>query len=112
MCYNFKRANWDLLNHDLCHTDWGFLECCEVEHGWEFLSSRLFQLVDLHIPKVCVKSNIQPPWFDSDVFSLCRKKERLRQKFKITNDINDELKYIECRRDFKKLASQKMRDNL
>ena len=111
-CYNFKKANWDRLNFDLCHTDWSILECCEVEFGWDFIRSHLFHLVDKHIPTVHVKLKFQPPWFDADTYSFCRKKERLRQKFKNTNNLDDELKYMQARRDFKKLVSQKMRDNM
>ncbi len=32
VCYNFKTANWDKLNHDLCHTNWdAMLNCTEPE---------------------------------------------------------------------------------
>jgi endonuclease/exonuclease/phosphatase family metal-dependent hydrolase len=110
--YNFKRADWDSLNYDLRDTDWNLLDCCEPETGWAFVKQRLFELVDKHIPSIRIKSECQPPWFDSDTFDHCRKKERLRQKFKRTGDLNDELKFTQCRRDFKKLVSHKMRENL
>ena len=111
-CYNFKRADWDTLNHELCHTDWSVLESCEVEHAWQIIKIRLFELVDKYIPTVKIKSEFQPPWFDSDTFASCRQKERLRQKFKRTNNLSDEIKFIDARRNFKKLVSQKMRDNM
>jgi alkylated DNA repair dioxygenase AlkB/endonuclease/exonuclease/phosphatase family metal-dependent hydrolase len=111
-CYNFKRANWDALNHDLRNVDWSPLNCCEIETGWELIKSRLFELVDEHIPVVHIKSEFQPPWFDSDTFNFCRKKERLRQKFKRTGELKHELEFVKCRRDFKKLVSHKMRENL
>ena len=111
-CYNFKKARWDDLNYDLCHTNWQFLSCCEVEHGWQCFKTCLFQLIDKHIPTVTVKSDSQPPWFDSEAFSAWRNKERLRSKFNRTKKVEDELKYSNSRREFKQLISKKMRDNM
>ena len=113
VCYNFKKANWDRLNMDLCHTNWNaMLNCCEPEIGWKKFKHRLFELADRHIPKATVKSDGQPPWFDSECFAACRKKERLRKKFKQSKSDVDGLKFSIARKDFKKLMSQKMRDNL
>jgi hypothetical protein len=112
-CYNFKRANWDGLNVDLCHTNWNaMLNCCEPETGWKRLKDRLFELANMHIPKTTVKSNNQPPWFDSECYDFCRKKNRLRAKFKLSKLDADGLKFSVARKDFRKLVSQKMRDNL
>ena len=111
-CYNFSKANWEQLNHDLCHTDWSYLNSCEVELGWDFFKTRVFELVNRHIPTVTVKSDSQPPWFDSDCHSAWRKKERLRTKFNRTKLVGDELKYSHSRKDFKRLVAQKMRENM
>ena len=54
-CYNFKRANWDAINNELCNANWDVLNCCEIEFGWELLKNRLFELADKHIPKVTIK---------------------------------------------------------
>ena len=112
-CYNFKRADWDRLNADLCHTNWNaMLSCCEPEFGWRTFKARLFELADKHIPKTTVKSDFQPPWFDSECYDFCRKKERLRAKFKQSKTEADGIKFSLARKEFKKLVSQKMRDNL
>ena len=111
-CYNFKKARWDDLNSELRRTDWQVLNNCEVEHGWNFFKTRLFELVNKYIPKVTVKSDSQPPWFDSDAFSAWRTKERLRAKFNHTKNKIDELKYSNSRRVFRQVVAQKMRDNM
>ncbi|MCP4456463.1 MAG: hypothetical protein GY816_00305, partial [Cytophagales bacterium] len=42
ICYNFKTANWDGLNHDLCHVDWdALLSCTEPEIGWRKFKGKL-----------------------------------------------------------------------
>ena len=73
---------------------------------------RLFELANKHIPKTTIKSDSQPPWFDSECYDFCRKKERLRAKFKQSKREIDGLKFSLARKEFKKLVSQKMRDNL
>ena len=112
-CYNFKRANWDALNADLCHINWNaILNCTEPEFAWVKFKTRLFELVNKHIPIINCKSEFNPPWFDSDLYDFCRKKERLRSKFKRSKRDIDGLKFSEARREFKKLVRQKMRDNM
>ena len=112
-CYNFKKASWGRLNRDLCQTDWNaMLNCCEPEFAWRKFKHRLFELADKHIPKTTIKSEFQPPWFDAECYSSCRKKERLRKKFKNSRNELDGIKFKLARKEFKKLVSQKMRDNL
>ena len=65
-----------------------------------------------HIQKIKLKNVDQPPWFDSETFNLCREKERFRAKFKESSNPEHYLKFSECRRAFKNLAEQKMRDNI
>ena len=111
-CYNFKRADWDGLNNALRHTNWdSALRCNEVEFAWMNFKQKLFELVDKYIPKITLKNEFKPPWFDSDVYALCRKKERLRAKFKRTNSDRDEILFCQARKDFKRLVHQKMKDN-
>ena len=110
--YNFKRANWDQMNRDLCSIDWSFLLSLHPDTGWKLLKDSLLTLADQHIPKVQVKSEFQPPWFDSELFEACRTKERLRDRFKQSGLLSDELKFSSSRKDYKRLSSKKLHDNL
>ena len=69
-------------------------------------------LADRYIPKVTIKSEFQPPWFDGELHDACRKKERLRAKFKNSGLLRDELKFTASRKRFKRLSSNKIRENL
>ena len=111
-CYNFKKARWDDLISELCHTNWEYLKCCEVNKGWEFFKGRLFMLIDRYIPTVTVKSDSQPPWFDSEAHDAWREKERLRFKFNQSKTPADELKYMHSRKCFRQVVAQKRRDNM
>ena len=112
-CYNFKRANWDDLNSDLLQVNWNELfKTRDIDQCWNVTKHILFKLVDKHIPVVTIKSAFQPPWFDSDCYTACRDKERLRVKFKETKNMVDGLKFSLARRQFKKLVSRKKCENL
>ena len=110
--YNFKKANWDQINNNLRSVNWNFLSNTHPDCAWRLLKQCLLSLADRYIPKVQIKSEFQPPWFDSELFAACRQKERLRKKFKESGSLNDEIKFADSRRNFKKLSSLKLRDNL
>ena len=111
--YNFKRANWDILNRDLSNVDWdSIINNRNPDDTWMNFKNTLTQLMDLHIPKITIKSNFKPPWFDADCYEKCREKERLHTKFKRTKALNDEIKFATCRREFKSMMRMKIRDNL
>ena len=110
--YNFNKANWNDLNSDLKHVNWDFhLKFCDSNTAWNRFKSILTNLCDRHIPKVTVKSRFQPPWFDSDIHKICLKKERLRQKFKLSKSPEDGDKFKMARKKFKNAVQEKMRSN-
>ena len=110
--YNFKRANWDSLNRDLRSTHWdSLLGNCDVDSAWLNFKNHFKMLANTHIPKIKVKSEFQPPWFDSEVYQLCREKERLRCRYKHTKSEIHYVKFSDCRRRLKHLVAQKMNDN-
>ena len=112
-CYNFKRADWESLNGDLVNVDWdAMLDSAEPELAWSLFKTKLFQCVDKHIPKITIKSEFQPPWFDSELYQACKSKENARRKFKRTNSQLDEINFVNARRNFKSLSNKKMRENM
>ena len=88
------------------------LGCSEPEIAWGRFKSKLFYHVNKHIPSIIIKSEFQPPWFDSESYQACRAKERAREKFKTNKTKINELNFVHSRRLFKQLCSQKMRDNM
>ena len=73
-------------------------------------------MCDRHIPKVTVKSSFQPPWFDSELDAICKRKNKLLTKYRKAVDpenktkINDEIKQI--RKKFRKVSNKKKMDNI
>ena len=62
---------------------------CDADTAWLRFKSKLLELCKNHIPTITIKYEFQPPWFDSDTFKLCRKKKRLRAKYKISKNPDD-----------------------
>ena len=110
--YNFKKANWQELNDELRHIDWNsLLGYSDITTAWLRFKSTLLNTCDKHIPKISISSKGNAPWFDSEVFKLCKKKDCLRKLYKQTNNNTYHEKYKDCRRSVKKLIKHKMRSN-
>ena len=111
--YNFKRANWEALNEDLSNVNWTCLlqKNEEIEISWQKFKMSLLKNVDKHIPKIKIKTDYQPPWFDSETYELCRKKERLHAAYKKNKSEKSYMQFSQCRRDLKYLIKNKMKDN-
>ncbi len=105
---NYKKANWEGLINDLKLIKWDNVLHCDAETGWFRFKKILFQYVKFHIPTITITDKDQPPWFDSETYQLCLKKERLRAKFNETGLEEDYRKFSECRKDFKELSDQKL----
>ena len=110
---NFKKANWDGLNHDLSHIQWNaYIDCTEPEIAWTNFKNILFMYIKKHIPTITIKSNFSMPWFDSECYEAYRDKQRAHKKSKQDKNQKTELIFKSKRRFFKNLCSKKMRDNL
>ena len=78
--HNYKKANWHSLNQDLSRIDWEHLfGQSDIHDAWSIFKNKLTSLCNKHIPKTKVKFSYQPPWFDSEVFRLNKKKEKFRK---------------------------------
>ena len=82
-CYNYKNANWDMLNEQLAMIDWdSLLDYSDPETAWANFKQILFSKIDDHIPKFTIKTEYQPPWFDSECYAKCKEKDKLHKNFK------------------------------
>ena len=73
--FNFSKANWDALNHDLSRISWdSYLKSCDIHLAWPRFKSILKSLCDKHIPTIKVKNKSSRPWFDSEFISYARRR--------------------------------------
>ena len=110
--YNYKKANWHSLNQDLSRIDWEHLfGQSDIHDAWSIFKNKLTSLCNKHIPKIKVKDSHQPPWFDSEVFRLNKKREKFRKLFKQTKSQCHYSRYTALRKLLKMLIKSKMNTN-
>ena len=109
---NFKRADWVSLNSSLRDVNWEHVLVGDIESAWSTFKSVLSSKVNEHVPKIKIGGKVQPPWFDAETHQSCRKKERLHNLYKSTEDpvLRTEryLKFSNSRKEFKNLVSRKL----
>ena len=111
--YNFKKADFRSINSELLSVPWDhILNYCDPDIALDRFESVFFSICDRFIPKVTVKSSFQPPWFDSELDSICKKKNKLLAKYKRTNDPNVYEEIRKIRKKYKTTCTQKKRDNV
>ena len=111
--YNMKKADFRSINDELFRVPWNnIIGNCNAELALDKFEHIFFSICDKFIPKVVTKPSFQPPWFDSELDGICKRKNKLLDKFKRTNDpsVYEEIKKL--RKNFKNACSQKKRDNV
>ena len=111
--YNLKKANFKAINRELLRVHRNSIfGICDSDEALDRFESIFTSICDKLIPKVTVKSSFQPPWFDSELDSICRAKNKLLDRYKATNNT----KFLEeakgMRKKFKKLCTQKKMSNV
>ena len=110
--YNFKKADWKAINEQFAKTDWNsILDGNDTHSAWHDFKTKIFAVIDHHIPKITLKNAQNPPWFDSDLHKVCLKKERLRAAYKENNDPASYKKFCQARKELKNTVKAKMRAN-
>ena len=110
--YNFKRADWDGMNSEFLATNWdNILLNQNIDLAWDNLKNKFFEISDRYIPKIKINDEFQPPWYDSEVHELCKKKQFFHKRWKRTKNDAHYIKFAECRKQFKKLVEKKLEDN-
>ena len=108
---NFKKADWKAMNADLRRVNWDrLLNNCEPEVAAHRFNSVIHTVCQMHVPTVSVKSDFQPPWFDSDVHKACLEKEKRRARYARTKSPEHYLAFKESRKSFKRLVEKKKLD--
>ena len=76
-----------------------------------FLNRSFFEIVNKHIPKIKISNEFKPPWYDSEVFMINRKKSRSHALYKKTGSDAHHAQFSSYRRDLINLIIKKMNSN-
>ena len=110
--YNFKKANWGNAKSDFSKVNWHHaLKSNNIESSWLKLKSKIFEICNKHIPKIKISNEFKPPWYDSDVFVINRKKNRLHTLYKKTGSDIHHAQFSACKRSLSELIIEKMNSN-
>ena len=115
--YNFRKADSKAINHDLSNIPWdSILIDNDINDALNKFETIFYSVCNKYIPKFNVKSSFQPPWFDSELDKLCKKKSKLLTKYRreadpdIKQAIHEEIKKV--RKTYRKVNTKKKRDNV
>ena len=104
--YLFDRGNHQTISNELALTDWQSLKCDNVDIYAENITERITALTDKHVPNKSIKvRKSDPPWLTTNIKRLLRKKKRLYDKYKKSNNIN----HFETYKRFRNLVTKEIR---
>ncbi|MCG8113323.1 MAG: reverse transcriptase family protein, partial [Candidatus Thiodiazotropha taylori] len=88
--YLFDRGDYQSFSNDLANTDWDALVSNNIDTYAENVTETITSLSDKHIPnKIVTFRKTDPPWLTTDLKKLLRKKKRLYDKYKKSNNPTD-----------------------
>ena len=106
--YNYRKANWIDMNNDLRHVNWDrVIDFSDPFVAWVRFKTILSQFCDRYIPKKTVRSQFQPPWYDSECDKIRRMKEKWRKRAKLSNTESDHEKFRSLRKKFKQVMNDR-----
>lgn len=105
--YNFRRADYEAINTDLEGIDWRICDELEINEAVD-LYAMIFEAIDKFVPKTLFKKRY-PTWNTPELINLLKSKERIRRKWKRTNDDAFYHQYSDLRARLKLLLEENYR---
>ena len=88
--YNFRRADFHRLYHDLSIVDWSMLGTFDdVNAALERFYSELYAVVDRSVPRFSASRSVYPSWFTPQIKSSLKMKEYYRRRWRSTGSVSD-----------------------
>ena len=114
--YQYSKANFDLLRINISSFDWDVLFDGTIDEACDFFTKQFLTFIDACIPsqKVTIRPD-DKPWFNGELRTLCRKRDRLKQLAFKTGKLSLLNKYITTRNrinNMKKHAKQNFFNSL
>ncbi|MEW8547189.1 MAG: endonuclease/exonuclease/phosphatase family protein, partial [Candidatus Thiodiazotropha sp.] len=88
--YLYDRGNYQSISDELSETDWNKIKNNDIDIYANNLTEHILDLADKHIPNKTIKiRKSDPSWLTNNIKRLIRKKKRLYDKYKKTNNMTD-----------------------
>ena len=78
------------------------IDYTDIDTAWSNFKNILNKICDRHIPHVTINAKSSYPWYDSEVNKINRKKERLRSRYKLSQNPEHYKRYSQARKELKK----------
>ena len=102
----YDRGNYQAFSNDLVQTDWQTLKSENINTYAENITKRITTLTNKHVPNRLINARkTDPAWLTTHIKKLIRKKKRLYDKYKKSNNINN----FETYKQFKNLVTREIR---
>ena len=114
--WNYKKANFNLLNEKILTTNWSFIKNTDID-----TASKLFTEMFLNIAQSCIPTyfvTIRPkdkPWYNSEIRKTSRQKDKHRKIAQVSGKSTDWLTFKKLRNkvnNMKKHAKEVFFNNL
>ncbi|CAK1585828.1 unnamed protein product [Parnassius mnemosyne] len=122
--YRYFKADYKTIVQKIKNIDWlhEFSVCKDVDAMVEVFYNRLFEVIDLSVPKRKTISAKHPNWFKRSLVKLLSEKEKVRNKFHKYNNPRDNIEFqilrsrchklfVSCFNDFKHNAESDISKN-
>lgn len=118
--YLYDKGDYKTLSRELTETDWNSIKSNDIDIYAANITEKIIDLVNKHVPNKNIKvRNSDPPWLTNNIKRLMRKRKRLYDKYKKSNNINDFNNYKHLRnqvtrevRKSKKFETDKLSEKL
>ena len=102
----YDRGNYQAFSNDLVQTDWQILKSENINTYAENITERINTLANKHVPNRLINARkTDPAWLTTHVKKFIKKKKRLYDKYKKSNNIN---RFETCKQ-FKNLVTSEIR---
>ena len=110
--YNFKHVDFNVLRNEIRQSELlaSSPDLDNSDNAWHRWKKSLLDIVNNHVPKTKARDSDSPPWIDSDVKHLLKKKETARRRAASSHNTSDRAKYVELPRASKRLIETKHRE--
>ncbi|MCG7869675.1 MAG: endonuclease/exonuclease/phosphatase family protein [Candidatus Thiodiazotropha taylori] len=116
----YDRGEYDALREEISNFDWQSLKHQDIDTYTKNVTDYIINTSKKHIPNKIVKiRKSDPPWLSSKIKRMMRKRKKLYDKYKRTNNVNDHTNYKTFRnkvtneiRQTKKLMNENLANKL
>ena len=103
---DWRNADLSLLRQELASVDWRQLDNLDTLQSWNFLKNEILKAEDICVPKKKRRVRCRPLWMQQNVMHVIRKKRRLWDTYKKSNEYKEYLAYKQVEKETKKLVRQ------